>query len=69
MGWKWNDIRPQVEEIVRAKKQELADKLEELAVEEDNLGSLVTHHGGPHTADFHVGRADAFREVKDAVKP
>jgi len=66
MGWKWNDIAAGVDELVQAKKAELAGKLAQLADIEDSLAKSVS---SGQDSSYHKGRAAAFREVHDAVKP
>ncbi len=79
MGWKWNDVanllretgeftEPQigtVSEIVTRKKWDLVEILEGRAAAEVGAArSLVTRH-----AAFAKGRASAFREVIEGVRP
>jgi hypothetical protein len=66
MGWKWNDIAPQVDELVRAKKAELVVTLSNLALDEDHEAERSTD---PTKRSYHIGRASAFREVREAVRP
>jgi hypothetical protein len=65
-GWKWDDIAEGVDALVRAKKQELVDALNTRAIGEDSLSQSVN---SAQDAAYHKGRASAFREVRDAVKP
>ena len=80
MGWKWDDIvellratglfteeqLTEVGKVVKSKKHELAETLAVLARQDDDGARRATE---PDTEHFHTGRASAFREVRDAVKP
>jgi hypothetical protein len=80
MGWKWDDIRvllaatgmftdeqlDKIDEVVKGKKKELADTLGLLARQAEDEARRAKDIGAAGLAN---GRADAFREVRDAVKP
>jgi hypothetical protein len=66
VGWKWNDIALDVDRLVAAKKVELEDKLLALAMEAQGMARTETDIV---RASFQRGRASAFAEVREAVKP
>ena len=65
MGWKWNDIAAQVDELVAAKKTELEDKLLSLATEAQQEASKEPD---AVKASFLRGKAHAYSDVREAVK-
>ncbi len=68
MGWKWElgDFAQMVNDAVNAKTQELSDRLLSLASEAQNDAMIETD---PSKKAFLKGKADAFTEVHDAVRP
>jgi hypothetical protein len=66
MGWKWDDIAADVDALVAAKKRELEDRLLTLATEAQEAARTEPDIV---RASFQRGRAHAFAEVRDAVKP